>query len=91
MTIRNTALFWLATALVFVLLLYEFSEILLPFVAGMALAYLRFAPREKARATPSVMTVHNMAFQGYYPRAIFRRERLQRLIYAQSPGSLSAH
>jgi predicted PurR-regulated permease PerM len=39
-TIRNTALFWLATALVFVLLLYEFSEILLPFVAGMALAYL---------------------------------------------------
>lgn len=40
MTIRNTALFWLATALVFVLLLYEFSEILLPFVAGMALAYL---------------------------------------------------
>ena len=50
--------------------------------AGMALAYLRFAPREKARATPSVMTVHNMAFQGYYPRAIFRELELPRSAWA---------
>lgn len=40
MTLRNSGFFWLATTLVFCLLLYEFSEILLPFVAGMALAYL---------------------------------------------------
>jgi predicted PurR-regulated permease PerM len=39
-TLRNTFLFWLGAALVFLLALYEFSEILLPFVAGMALAYL---------------------------------------------------
>ncbi|MBA4353905.1 MAG: starch synthase, partial [Novosphingobium sp.] len=34
--------------------------------AAMALAYLRFAPPEGGRAVPSVMTIHNMAFQGFY-------------------------
>ena len=33
-------IFWLATLAVFVLLLWLLSEILLPFVAGLALAYL---------------------------------------------------
>ncbi len=32
----------------------------------MALAYLRFAPPEGGRRVPSVMTIHNMAFQGFY-------------------------
>jgi len=39
-TFRNTILFWTGAALAFGLLLYVFSSILLPFVAGMALAYL---------------------------------------------------
>jgi len=38
--LRNTVLFWTGAALAFGLLLYVFSSILLPFVAGMALAYL---------------------------------------------------
>lgn len=33
--------------------------------AAMALAYLRFAPLPGGRAVPSVMTIHNMAFQGF--------------------------
>lgn len=40
MKLRNTVLFWTGAALAFGLLLYVFSSILLPFVAGMALAYL---------------------------------------------------
>lgn len=40
MNFRTTILFWLAAALVFGLLLWMFSGVLLPFVAGMALAYL---------------------------------------------------
>ncbi|BBE70648.1 AI-2E family transporter [Oharaeibacter diazotrophicus] len=40
MKLRSTILFWLGAAAVFVLLLYVFSGVLLPFVAGMALAYL---------------------------------------------------
>lgn len=40
MTTRNIVLFWIGAALCFVLLVYAFSPILLPFVAGMALAYL---------------------------------------------------
>ena len=39
--------------------------------AGMALAYLRFA--SKAPELPGVMTIHNMAFQGYYDAAVFPR------------------
>jgi starch synthase len=36
---------------------------------GLACAYLRFA----ARQVPSVFTIHNMAFQGQFPAAIFPR------------------
>lgn len=41
--------------------------------AAMTLAYLRFAPPVGGKAIPSVMTIHNMAFQGYYPGEIFAR------------------
>ena len=34
--------------------------------AAMTLAYMRFAPGDSARPVPSVMTIHNMAFQGFY-------------------------
>lgn len=37
--------------------------------AGMALAYQRFAPA--GPALPSVMTIHNMAFQGYFGPEVF--------------------
>jgi starch synthase len=37
--------------------------------AAMALAYLRFASDRPA--LPSVMTIHNMAFQGYYDAKVF--------------------
>lgn len=40
MSLRSTILFWIATAVVVILFLYIFSGVLLPFVAGMALAYL---------------------------------------------------
>jgi starch synthase len=40
--------------------------------AAMALAYLRFAPLEGSKPVPSLMTIHNMAFQGYYGREVFR-------------------
>lgn len=39
--------------------------------AGLVPAYLRFAPITGGRDVPSVITIHNMAFQGYYPAAIF--------------------
>ncbi|KLI62898.1 glycogen synthase GlgA [Aurantiacibacter marinus] len=39
--------------------------------AAMALAYLRFAPFGSGPPVPSVMTIHNMAFQGWYDRKIF--------------------
>lgn len=35
--------------------------------AGLAPAYLRFAPRR----VPSLFTIHNLAFQGQYPAAVF--------------------
>jgi len=41
--------------------------------AAMALAYLRFAPVDATRQVPSVMTIHNMAFQGYFPASVFPR------------------
>jgi len=34
--------------------------------AAMALAYMRFASPDGTTALPSVMTIHNMAFQGFY-------------------------
>jgi starch synthase len=39
--------------------------------AAMAPAYLRFAPAEASRIVPSVMTIHNMAFQGWHGAEIF--------------------
>lgn len=33
--------------------------------AAMAVAYMRFAPPEGGRIVPSMMTIHNMAFQGW--------------------------
>ncbi len=39
--------------------------------AAMAPAYLRFAPPAGGHAVPSVMTIHNMAFQGHYDAGIF--------------------
>lgn len=39
--------------------------------AAMALAYLRFAPPEGGQRIPSVMTIHNMAFQGHYGADLF--------------------
>ncbi|WP_343611395.1 glycogen synthase GlgA [Novosphingobium sp.] len=41
--------------------------------AGLAPAYLKFAPPAGGRSVPSIMTIHNMAFQGYYPADIFPR------------------
>ncbi|MDE2621283.1 MAG: glycogen synthase GlgA [Sphingomonadales bacterium] len=42
--------------------------------AGLAPAYLRFAPvRPDAAPVPAVMTIHNMAFQGYFPAEVFAR------------------
>jgi starch synthase len=38
--------------------------------AGLAPAYLRYVP-EPARTTPSVMTIHNIAFQGRFDVSIF--------------------
>jgi starch synthase len=50
--------------------------------AAMAPAYLRFAPVADAPHVPSVMTIHNMAFQGYYGRDIFPRLELPRTAWA---------
>ena len=46
--------------------------------AAMAPAYLRFAPAAGSRAVPSVMTIHNMAFQGHFGREIFGQLGLPR-------------
>jgi starch synthase len=45
--------------------------------SGMALAYNRFTPFEGHRV-PSVMTIHNMAFQGHFDARIFRALGLPR-------------
>ena len=42
---------------------------------AMALAYMRFAPHA-GHAIPSVMTIHNMAFQGHFGADIFPRLQL---------------
>lgn len=39
--------------------------------AGLVPAYLRLAPLKGGGVVPSVITIHNMAFQGYYPAGIF--------------------
>ncbi len=41
--------------------------------AGLTPAYLRFAPVPGARRVPSVVTIHNMAFQGGFDAGIFPR------------------
>ncbi len=46
--------------------------------AAMALAYLRFAPVKDSKPVPSVMTIHNMAFQGYFGREVFKELGLPR-------------
>ncbi|MBN9554916.1 MAG: glycogen synthase GlgA [Alphaproteobacteria bacterium] len=38
--------------------------------AAIAVAYMRFAPFA-GRALPSVLTIHNMAFQGYFSASVF--------------------
>jgi starch synthase len=38
---------------------------------GLVPAYLRLAPLKGGRVVPSVITIHNMAFQGYYPAEVF--------------------
>jgi starch synthase len=50
--------------------------------AAMALAYLRFAPLAGSKPVPSVMTVHNMAFQGYYGRVVFKELGLPKSAWA---------
>ena len=40
--------------------------------AAMALAYQRFAPLPGSKPLPTVMTIHNMAFQGYFAREHFK-------------------
>lgn len=39
--------------------------------AALVPAYLRLAPVKGGRDVPSVITIHNMAFQGYYPAEVF--------------------
>ena len=39
--------------------------------AAMVPAYLKLAPVAGSRPVPSVITIHNMAFQGYYPAEVF--------------------
>jgi starch synthase len=50
--------------------------------AGMALAYLRFASPKGAAIPPSVMTIHNMAFQGFFPASIFSKLGLPKKAWA---------
>ena len=50
--------------------------------AGMAPAYLKFAPLAGAPRVPSVMTIHNMAFQGQFRHEIFSRLDLPHAAWA---------
>lgn len=52
--------------------------------AAMALAYLRFAPLKGSKPVPAVMTIHNMAFQGYYPRDVFKELALPRSAWSMT-------
>ena len=49
--------------------------------AAMAAAYLRFAPFDGG-SVPAVMTIHNMAFQGYFPATVFPALELPRHAFA---------
>ena len=52
--------------------------------AALTLAYLRFAPNgpSSRSAPPSVMTIHNMAFQGHYGADVFPALRLPEAAFA---------
>lgn len=50
--------------------------------AGLVPAYLRYAPLPGGKDVPSVITIHNMAFQGYYPAEIFPKLELPRSSYS---------
>ncbi len=50
--------------------------------AAMTLAYMRFAPVKGSKMVPGVMTIHNMAFQGYYPAAVFKDLALPRTAWS---------
>lgn len=52
--------------------------------AALALAYLKFAPLKGSKPLPSVMTIHNMAFQGYYPREVFKELGLPRSAWSMT-------
>jgi starch synthase len=50
--------------------------------AAMAPSYLRFAPLPAGTPAPSVMTIHNMAFQGHFGRDIFPQLGLPRAAWS---------
>ncbi len=50
--------------------------------AAMALAYLRYAPFDADRRVPTVMTIHNMAFQGWFDAALFGGLELPRAAWS---------
>jgi starch synthase len=49
--------------------------------AGLAPAYLRFAPFGDRRI-PSIMTIHNMAFQGFFPASVFKSLELPKAAWS---------
>lgn len=49
--------------------------------AGLAPAYLKYAPFGERRV-PSVMTIHNMAFQGYFPATAFKGMELPKAAWS---------
>jgi starch synthase len=50
--------------------------------AAMALAYQRYAPAAAGKGVPSVMTIHNMAFQGWFGADTFARLDLPRAAWS---------
>lgn len=52
--------------------------------AGLAPAYMRFAPLPGSTPLPSVMTIHNMAFQGFFGREHFPALGLPRTAWSMT-------
>ena len=50
--------------------------------AAMAIGYLRFAPLPDSKPVPTVMTIHNMAFQGFFPVEVFPQLGLPRTAWS---------
>lgn len=50
--------------------------------AAMAIGYLRFAPQSETKPIPTVMTIHNMAFQGFFDAGIFSQLGLPRAAWS---------